>query len=70
MDLTAMKNRAIDYLPSSLRHGAERASAAASSFDYQQWLTPVEKLVKQRPAVSLATAFAIGVAIAWFVKRR
>jgi hypothetical protein len=69
MDLTAMKNRAASFWPSARAPGG-RPSDGSAGFDVQQWLAPVEKLVRERPAISLAAAFAIGVTIAWFVKRK
>jgi hypothetical protein len=67
MDLTTMKNRVASLWPSGQQAGQP---AGKSSMDVQAWLSPVEKLVRDRPAVTLAAAFAIGVTIAWFVKRR
>jgi hypothetical protein len=74
-----MKNRTIDYLP---EHASPSSSASTEGngwldgklpfgkADVQQWVAPVEKLVRDYPGAALAAAFAIGVTIAWFVKRK
>jgi len=43
---------------------------ALSGQDLKQLVAPVEKLIIQNPAAALAAAFAVGVAIAWWIKRK
>jgi hypothetical protein len=65
-----MKNRVAEYVPTllqSFRRGGNGSSAGPA---VKEWLEPVEKLVRDYPAASLGVAFAIGVTIAWFVKRK
>ena len=38
--------------------------------DLTQFIEPVEKLILQYPAVALASAFLIGVALACWIKRK
>lgn len=73
-----MKNRTVDYLPE--RAPSESRATGGNGWlggkwlegkaDVQQWIEPVEKLVRDYPGAALAAAFAIGVTIAWFVKRK
>jgi hypothetical protein len=67
-----MKNRIAEYLPGSW---FKRERAAAPDFSWnvrslQAWTRPVEELVTRHPGTSLVVAFAAGVAIAWWLKRR
>jgi len=41
-----------------------------SAKDIRDFVEPLEKLVLQYPAAALATAFLIGVSIAWWLKRK
>jgi hypothetical protein len=36
----------------------------------KQWAEPVEKFIAKNPAAALALAFAAGVTVAWWLKRR
>lgn len=64
-----MKNRIADYLPSSpLRSGAPLVSAAGDSL--KRWSESARQYIVNNPGTSLAVAFATGVAIAWWLKRR
>ena len=38
--------------------------------DIHDMAKPAENLIRQYPAASLATAFLVGVAIAWWIKRK
>jgi hypothetical protein len=40
------------------------------SQDLHEVAQPLEKLILQHPAVTLGSAFLIGVAVAWWLKRR
>jgi hypothetical protein len=74
-----MKNRTVDYLP---KHAPSKSQPAqggdgwlgsqwlGGKSDVKQWIAPAEKLVRDYPGAALAAAFAIGVTIAWFVKRK
>jgi hypothetical protein len=64
-----MRNRIVEYLPTQWRPDRlrERAESLPSM---RHWLDKAQKLVAQHPAPSLASAFALGVAIAWWIKRR
>lgn len=66
-----MKNRIADYLPSSwsqLKPGAPIVTAAGDSL--KRWSDSARQYVVNNPGTSLAVAFATGVAIAWWLKRR
>jgi hypothetical protein len=40
-----------------------------SSAKVQEWLEPADQMIRKYPAACLASAFVIGVAIAWWIKR-
>jgi hypothetical protein len=64
-----MRNRILEYLPTQWR--PDRLKERAESLpDMQHWMDEAEKMVAKHPAPALATAFALGVAIAWWIKRR
>ncbi len=66
-----MKNRIADYLPSSwsgLKADTPMVKAARDSC--QRWSESARQYVIDHPGPSLAVAFAAGVAIAWWLKRR
>lgn len=67
-----MKNRITDYLPSLWRREStgEAGEETFSRQDIAGLLEPVEELVRKYPAASLGAAFAVGVALAWWIKRR
>ena len=66
-----MKNRIADYLPAAWRPKAkERLPEDAAGMDVSRLLEPVEKLVAENPVAALAAAFAAGVALAWWIKRK
>jgi ElaB/YqjD/DUF883 family membrane-anchored ribosome-binding protein len=64
-----MRNRILEYLPPQWRPGRLK-ERAESLPDMRHWMEDAEKLVAKHPGPSLATAFAIGVAVAWWIKRR
>lgn len=70
MDLTTMKNRVAEYVPSLVRPFRGEGTEPAAGLNPKQWLESAEKLVREYPGAALAAAFAIGVTIAWFVKRK
>ena len=68
-----MKNRIADLLPKAWRGGAGNSRSPEEPMagkDVQRLLEPVEKLVASYPAAALAAAFAAGVALAWWIKRK
>jgi hypothetical protein len=38
--------------------------------DWKQWLATAEELITKYPGVTLASAFVVGAALAWWVKRK
>jgi hypothetical protein len=46
----------------------KRAATASSSI--KQWSAPAEQWIGKNPALALASAFLIGVAVAWWIKRK
>jgi hypothetical protein len=44
--------------------------AHVKTSDLTQRIEPVENLILQYPAVALASAFLVGVALAWWIKRK
>ena len=66
-----MKNRIADYLPSSWsRRKPGEPIAAVASDSFNRWSETTRQYVINNPGTSLAVAFAVGVAIAWWLKRR
>jgi hypothetical protein len=67
-----MQNRIAEYLPTSWfkRPPGAGGPAAAGDLSLKTMLEPVEQFVSKHPGASLAVAFAAGVAIAWWLKRR
>jgi hypothetical protein len=66
-----MINRVTDYLPRVESRGRpdSPARSSLSSQDIRQWVEPVEEMIVKYPAAALASAFVIGVAVAWWIKR-
>ena len=66
-----MINRVTDYLPGQeTRTGHETNRELPLSADkIREWIEPAEAIVRKYPAACLASAFVIGVAIAWWIKR-
>ena len=63
-----MINRLADYLPGE----ATRSKDGNQEFSLAQakeWVEPAEEMIRKYPAACLASAFVIGVAIAWWIKR-
>lgn len=72
-----MMNRIVDFpngqrLPSGQqRPGAQsRLPAPEAGQDLKAWIEPVEELITHNPGAAVAAAFLIGVALAWWIKRR
>jgi hypothetical protein len=67
-----MKNRIVEYLPTSWfkRPPGSKPGDTEGERSLKAWAQPVEEFVANHPGTSLAIAFAAGVAIAWWLKRR
>jgi hypothetical protein len=63
-----MRNRILEYLPRQWRPDRLR-ERAESLPDWRHWTKKAEDLVAKHPGPCLATAFALGVAVAWWIKR-
>jgi hypothetical protein len=65
-----MKNRIAAYLPAPLR--SQRASRGRDPQlpDAEELAQRAEAWVQEHPGAALAAAFAAGVVIAWWIKRR
>lgn len=64
-----MKNRIVDYLPREWQPDRLR-ERAESLPDMRELVDKAERFVARHPGPSLATAFFVGVALAWWIKRR
>jgi hypothetical protein len=69
-----MIDEALDYLglrKSRLHSPHQPASRPlVTGHDLYEMTKPTENLIRQYPAAALATAFMVGVVIAWWVKRK
>ena len=67
-----MKNRMAEYLPTSWfkRPRSAKPGDVEGELSLKALAQPVEEYVARHPGTSLAIAFAAGVAIAWWLKRR
>jgi len=68
-----MIDRILDRPSTSYSSAARSSSHEQRIFradDVQQFIEPVEKLILNYPAVALASAFLIGVALACWIKRK
>jgi hypothetical protein len=62
-----LQNRIAEYLPEALR--PDQFGGGADLPDVQEWIKKAEQVVKEHPGPSLAAAFALGVVLAWWIKR-
>jgi hypothetical protein len=64
-----MKNRLADEIPLG---GNEPGSRRAEGFSDEalKYASAVEQYIVDHPAASLMTAFAVGVMVAWWIKRK
>lgn len=67
-----MINRIAEHLDPAPRSAAQ--GQGAESLDQatdlkRDWIEPLERVIADYPAACLATAFIVGVAIAWWIKR-
>jgi len=68
-----MIDRILERPSTSYSSAAGKSSREQPLFqagDVQQFIEPVEKLILNYPAVALASAFLIGVALACWIKRK
>jgi hypothetical protein len=68
-----MINRLDDYLPPAeptTSADAIRPAAGSLSSDWGQLASQVESWIVSHPGASLASAFFLGAALAWWIKRR
>jgi len=69
-----MINEALDYLhlgkSRSNGHGRATGRPLVTGNDIHEMAKPAERFIRQYPAAALATAFLVGVAIAWWIKRK
>lgn len=68
-----MKNRIFEYLSPPREPKTPGHSDAESSLpkvDLQNWIKPAEEFIGEHPGACLAAALVVGVALAWWIKRR
>jgi hypothetical protein len=69
-----MINEALEYLQLGKSRSNGHRQTAGRPFvtgnDIQQMAKPAEHFIRQYPAAALAAAFVVGVAIAWWIKRK
>lgn len=65
-----MINRIAEYLPAERTPRPAGTGTSLSGQTVRQWIEPIEELIVKYPAASLASAFVVGVAVAWWIKRR
>ncbi|HEY2413570.1 MAG TPA: hypothetical protein VGI40_15075 [Pirellulaceae bacterium] len=69
-----MIDEALDFLrlgkSRSNGHGNTAARPLVTGQDIHEIAKPAEHFIRQYPAAALATAFLVGVAIAWWIKRK
>jgi len=69
-----MIDEALDFLRrgKSRSHGFDRPAGRPliTSGDLLEMTKPPEDFIRKYPAAALATAFLVGVAIAWWIKRK
>lgn len=65
-----MKNRIADYLPASWSGIKQGVPVNAARDSLKRLAENARQYVVDHPGPSLAAAFAVGVAIAWWLKRR
>jgi hypothetical protein len=66
-----MTNRVADYPQQTASPGSSASSRPLiRASDVRGMFQPVEQWITRSPAVALASAFMVGVAIAWWIKRK
>lgn len=51
-------------------HGKSASRPLVTGNDIHEMVKPTENFIRQYPAAALATAFLVGVVIAWWIKRK
>jgi hypothetical protein len=66
------QNYALDYESPEIRTAASgsRRPASFGIDDVKSYLEPVEEFVLKYPGAALASAFFVGVLVAWWIKRK
>jgi hypothetical protein len=69
-----MIDEALDFLRLGKSHsnGQHRPASRPliTAGEFHEMTKPTEALIRQYPAAALATAFFVGVAVAWWIKRK
>ena len=65
-----MKNRIAAYLPPPLRSQRVARGREPQLPDAEELVQRAEAWIKEHPGAALAAAFAAGVVMAWWVKRK
>jgi len=66
-----MSSRVADHPQHTALSGASASHRPlVSASDFRSLTQPIEQWIIRSPAVALASAFVVGVAIAWWIKRR
>jgi hypothetical protein len=66
-----MTNRVADYPQQTAAAGSSASPRPLrSSSGVRGMMQPIEQWIIRSPAVALASAFVVGVAIAWWIKRK
>ena len=65
-----MQNRIADYLPRAWqpKHGKPGATLQVS--EVNSLVKPANEFIARHPGACLAAAFAVGVTLAWWIKRK
>jgi hypothetical protein len=63
-----MINRVTDYLPEQQTR-SNSGNRGFSLSNAKEWIEPAEEIIRKYPTACLGSAFVIGVAIAWWIKR-
>jgi len=64
-------NRVTDLLPATARRSAPgKGVVRPPAFELESYTVPLHKFVDQYPGPSLAAAFALGLFVAWWAKRK
>ncbi len=64
-----MKNRITEYTGGNGTLATARQAVVQGTQSVKQALSEVEQLIAKNPAAALATAFAVGLSLAWWLKR-
>jgi len=67
-----MIDEALEFLGKSRGKGRHRPASRPlmTAGDFHEMTKPTEELIRHYPAAALATAFIVGVIVAWWIKRK